>query len=170
MRISPLAGTRGRDACASSACGGCRVTNRAVAFDMATHAGADVSFGLPSVMPGRPRAVCPFGFRRMEASAPGRVRERPGHRDAGPLVAGQTKRLLAMAARALLLIFPGRDGMHVQPVVRVNATGTNPAVVAVGTVFLAVTIAAEAAVVTSDGLVSQDPIGPMPGVVEPVGR
>src|SRR4051794_38524366 len=120
------------------------MADRAITLDVTADAGADISLCLPSVMTRRTRAVGPLRLRWMEAPALDRVGEWARHADPEPLVAAQAKRLVAMAARALLLIFARSDGMHAEPIIGVNAARSNPAVVAISTVFLAVAIGAKA--------------------------
>ena len=170
MRVDAVPRPGRRDSGASPPRRGGRVTDRAVAFDVTADAGADVSFCFPGVVAGRARAVRPLRFRRMKAAAIGGVRKRPRHGDAGALMAGQAKGLLAVAARAFLLVFARRDGMHRDEVVRVHIARTHAAVVTIGAILFAVAIAAEAAVVAGDEFVPIQPIRTVARIMEPSRR
>src|SRR5450631_587031 len=141
------------------------MANRAIPLHVAADAGADVALRLPGVVPRGPWTVGPLRLWWVESPPLRVVRESSGEGHPGALMAAQAERLLAVAARAFLLILAGRNRVHVEPIVRVNAARADSAVVAVGAVLLAVTVGAKAAVVARDLLVAKDPIWTVPGVV-----
>lgn len=146
------------------------MAHRAISLDVAADAGIEVALGLPGVVTGAPWTVRPHDLGRVEAPALGGIGERAGQGEAEALMAGQTKRLLAMAAGALLLVLASRDGVHAEPVVRMNAAWSNSTIVAVGAVFLAMAVGAEAAVVPRHQLVALDPIRTVSCVMQPTRR
>jgi len=141
------------------------MANRAVPLHVAADAGADVALRLPGVVARCSRTVGPLRLRWVEPPPLRVVRERSGGGHPSALMAAQAERLLAVAAGAFLLILAGRDWVHVEPIVRVNAARADSAVVAVGAVLFAVAVGAKAAVIARDLLVAKDPIWTVPGVV-----
>jgi len=146
------------------------VTNGAVALDVAADASADVALRLPGVVARRAGAIGPLRLGGVEAAALREIGEWAGHGDAQTLVAGQAKRLVAMAARALLLIFAGRHRVHAEPVVGMDAPRPDSPIMTIGARFLRVAIGAKARVVSGYGLVPFDPIRTMARVVQPARR
>jgi hypothetical protein len=83
-------------------------------------------------------------------------------------MAFDAERLGAMAAIAACL--PSRHGVQIEPVVGMDATGTNSSVVAVDALGFAVTARTKRAVGCGNPSVSLDPVGPVLRVVQPAWR
>jgi hypothetical protein len=105
----------------------------------------------------------------MKPPASGEELRWAGEGDAGTLVTVNAERLFVVAARATRLISTGLHRMHRQEIVRVDAARPDAPVVAFGAVAFFVTARAELALVGRDFLVPLDPVGAVPGVVEPGG-
>src|SRR5690242_16370437 len=105
------------------------VADGAVTLDVTADAGIDVSLRFPGVMRGRTRGIRPDRLGWMEVTAPREVGVGAAHRHAGTLVAPETKRLLAVAARAARIVLARSYGVHAEPVVGMHFSRAHPAVV-----------------------------------------
>lgn len=143
---------------------GRRVAHRAIALGVAAHAGVEVALCLPCVM--SLPAISKVGKTgRMKAMAVLAIR--PAHGDTGSLMAGETEALLVVTTRAARVVLEGRDGMHREPVVRVEGALPDLAVVTVGAEVLRMTARAELRVVGGDEAVSDQEVGRVMSAPEP---
>jgi len=176
MRIGSAA-RREQRARASPADARSRVTDGAVSLGVTAHARVQVALRFPGVVHGRagwvgpePPGAARVRVGRVKAAAPGKRRIRTGFGHSGALMAADAERLQAVTARAVRIELAGRDFVHADPVIRMHFSVPHAAVVTLDTIVFGVAARAKLTVGAGYAFVPLDPIGAVPGIVQPARR